>query len=746
MQNNKYTSISRPLCGLLTVVVLAALPLLPSLSQGADLIDFARCDVRVLYVYNDVRTIDWPTLYYLNDEHACRIDLVTLETHTQFHASTKALPNREIYLHHLYVPDDSGAMGMVAAELFEERRPDLVLFAPRGDNVVGDSLRRFLIALPPSDSLLFNILKIYEQCDEEVDLSEQLNLVVLNVREAARRHRERMDREIPKLIGREYQSTIGSRILSHYRPVLTRLTNADTERGFLAGIESFRLEEIIDSLETNGPRKSTWLTQTRRFLLDFAEAARAEGQERVDRLVGGYSSLLELETATESSSRVLGAYVARVIGRAERAALDALGVSWEGRISLRDSPQGPIAKVTLEVSVDGPSDVSLTSVEFQPSREATPTQLDSVPRTIAPHQSYVREYAVHVDPEQLAAGRMDSLVFTTVVEYGRTALRLSHSLPLREIPKLSVRFDPGFIFIPPVAKLEVDRIVSSMVWNVVITKPPDLAGEVHIQLETPRGVFAGAYRTDLDLVAGTIRRMVRIPFSVSNLFEQGIHYPTVSLVVDGQVAAADTGRMRIAKCEVGDSRSIGFLPDSSGLLEDCLNMTEAAVRPLTRRGLMTANLSAYQVIVIGSGTAASYPELPDARDRLEEYVRGGGSLVVLGQDYSWPRGVLPFIVTPSPETIDASDVDVRMADARILNRPQQVVIEDLLAGIGRRREAAAAVVSPSEVALAAGDGAALLSVSRLGEGQMIYCGLPLLELVAELNLESIHLFANILNY
>jgi len=31
-------------------------------------------------------------------------------------------------------------------------------------------------------------------------------------------------------------------------------------------------------------------------------------------------------------------------------------------------------------------------------------------------------------------------------------------------------------------------------------------------------------------------------------------------------------------------------------------------------------------------------------------------------------------------------------------------------------------------------------------GQMIYCGLPLLEMVAQLDLEAIHLVANILNY
>jgi len=57
-----------------------------------------------------------------------------------------------------------------------------------------------------------------------------------------------------------------------------------------------------------------------------------------------------------------------------------------------------------------------------------------------------------------------------------------------------------------------------------------------------------------------------------------------------------------------------------------------------------------------------------------------------------------------------------------------------------------AIVSPAERVFQTSDGAALLSVSRLGMGQMIYCGLPLLEMVAQLDLEAIHLVANILNY
>jgi hypothetical protein len=63
-----------------------------------------------------------------------------------------------------------------------------------------------------------------------------------------------------------------------------------------------------------------------------------------------------------------------------------------------------------------------------------------------------------------------------------------------------------------------------------------------------------------------------------------------------------------------------------------------------------------------------------------------------------------------------------------------------------RDAVAPAVVAPSERVFVTPSGAALLSVSRFGDGQVIFCGLPLLEMVADLNLEAIHLFANILNY
>lgn len=735
----------------LALLVLWLLTARSNVNADAGLIDYALSDVRVLYVYDDAKSIDWPALYYLNDEYGCRLDLVTLESHTQFHATTTSLPRREIYMHHLYVSDDSNAVQMVMDTLFKQRRPDLVIFGPSIESEPMQAFKSHLLALPQSDSLLFNIIKILELIADDRDRTDPANTVVINVREAARRYRQRMDYEIPQLTSSYYTDEIGVGILSHYRMLVSRAGYSANKNDFLAGLETNRLESVIADLTTSGPRAKILQEQARRFRADFEAARRVEGRERVDLLVSGYDAVIDLQDAARSApddplKEALTSFLERTLYRAERAALDAVGIDWEGRITLRDSPHGLKAKVVLALSVDGPSEVDLIAVQFLPPGDTVKVILDSVPRTIVPHQSYVRQYLIDIDAEQIQNVEPDSLTFVTVIKYGRTSLVLSHSLPLKELPKLKVRFDPEFFFVPPVAQLDVDRIVASMAWNIVITKTPDLTGDVHIKLASPRGVFAGAYRTNLSLEEGTVRKMIRIPFSVSNLLEQGIHFPTVSLVIDGQVVAADTGRMRIAACNLNAKRSVAFIPDSTGLLEDCLGMTRAATRPLTERSLMTADLSAYDVLLIGSGAAQSFTRLSDARDRLETYVRNGGSIVTFGQDYRWPHDVLPFMLVPSLEQVPGQDISVLMADAKILNQPYKISVSGLFDSFGSARKVAAAVVSPSEKVLTTPSGAVLLSVSRLGDGQVIYCGLPLFEMIGDLNLQAIHLLANILNY
>jgi len=259
-------------------------------------------------------------------------------------------------------------------------------------------------------------------------------------------------------------------------------------------------------------------------------------------------------------------------------------------------------------------------------------------------------------------------------------------------------------------------------------------------------MFAGAYNQDILLEKGSARQTIRIPFTVSQLFELGIQRATASLSIDDHVIAADTGRVRIAECHVADEIRIGFLSDSSGLLEDVLEMTDAVVSPITDRGLLTGDLNAYDVIVIGSGSFRTYPSFVKIKDRFEDYVRQGGSITILGQPDDWPIGAMAASVTPATELVSHETLKNLIPEARILAQPYKITEKGLLSDFFRQTETTPAIVAPAEKVYVTPSGATLLSVTRLGDGQIIYCGFPVLEMASKLNIEAIHLFANILNY
>jgi hypothetical protein len=708
--------------------------------------------VRVLYVYDDAETIDWPSLYYLNDEYGCRIDLLRFDDHPTFHGRTREITDRQIFAHEYWLDtEDTLAWEKLTAELFAQRRPDVVILGDVAGRDSHEGFVRYLVDLPPLYSSPFNIEKIYARSFDRSDSLLGVKWVNLSSRELASRYRERMDREVPQLFAWFSTDQLDTDRLARYRLIHRRLETQQPDVDFLSGIETLRLVSLLDAALPDGAMKRTYVRNANRYVEHFRSAGLAAGAARVDYMTEGYRYLSSLDEPLriDAGGDPLAEhrpYFHNLLDLAERATLQAVGLEWDSRVDLRDSPHGPRVKLTLAFSVEGPREVTVTRVQYQPYWDSAAVALDTMPRRVGPHQSFVREYLVDIAPEYLQTREASSLAFEVTLKSGNTPLTMTENLSLWEIPGLSVTFEPPYHFVPPVARLEVDRIISSMAWNVRITKPRDFDRTVHLSLETPRGVFAGAYRQDVDLTAGNTGEMIRIPFSVTQLFELGTQHAVVSLSLDDRPAAADTGLIRIASCNIGDTVRIGFLPDTAGALEDILRMTNATHRPLTERTLQVGNLAAYDVILIGSGALRNYPSFRGLRDRLEEYIRWGGSLVVFGQGYDWPDKALPFALVPSLEEVEREDIRHLIDPARILNVIYPIKVNELLSFFENRRRVAAAVLRPSETVLATETGAGLLSVARLGEGQVIYCGLPLTDMIARLNLEAIHLFANIMNY
>jgi hypothetical protein len=278
-----------------------------------------------------------------------------------------------------------------------------------------------------------------------------------------------------------------------------------------------------------------------------------------------------------------------------------------------------------------------------------------------------------------------------------------------------------------------------------VSKPLEFSGKARINLETPPGVFAGAYRQEIQLDKGQGSETMRIPFSISKLFELGIQNMMVSLVVDGRTVSVDTGYLRIAGCHVPDTIKIGLLSDTTGYLEDILRMTDAAWQTMSDRTLEVGDLGAYDVLLVGSGAMKYYPSFRRVRGRIQDFVTNGGTLVVMGQPSSWPSEVLPISLAPTKVMLTGSSIQTANATHDVLKRPTPILVSGLSAYFDRPTPVTAAVVSPCQPILTGPGSEMLLSVSTLGRGKVIYCGLPLVEMIGKLNIEAIHLLANILN-
>lgn len=712
--------------------------------MAAEATKYPLCDLRVLYLYDDPAKIDWAALYYLNDQYGCRIDLATVSAGDVFGATRREIPGNEMFAHTFAVVASSPSrFDSVYARLWPDRRPDIILIGDLDSTGLTSRFAAVTVALKPKAGSLFNIARV-----GRAEFDSSARVITLNAQEVYSDLRERIEREAPQLIGHEHVATPPTRVQSQYQ-IESRIGRGGAD--FVSGLPSLRLAGAIESLVPKGGIREALARKAGNYasLLEIAQTQ--SGKSRLESVVNAYEEITALNAAVRMEPSLAQAaevapYLDELTEKVRQLAVAETGLKWDGRIVVRDSPYGPKIKFVSSMNVAGPATVMISRVSFHPYWDSTVLVVDSSRQSISPHQSYVREYLLDLDSRKLESQKAESLRFSVELEAGRIPLVLSSTLPIWNAPRMTVRFDPPFHFVQPFAALEVDRVVSSMALNVVVEKPLSLAAIARINLETPQGVFAGAYRQDITLEKGQGMEAVRIPFSISKLFELGIQHVVVSMTIDGRTIDADTGLIRIAACQVADTLSIGLLPDTSGTLEDILRMTGARWQPLTDRALEVGDLGAYDLLLIGSGAIRSYPSFRKVRGRIEDYVNGGGTIVVMGQPPDWPSGLLPVSLAPVTVELAGSGIAVVDGSHDLLKRPNPIAISGLSAWFKRPTGVTAAVMSPTRPVLAGPGGEMLLSVSSLGRGEIVYCGLPLSEMIGALNIEAIHLLANILNY
>jgi LmbE family N-acetylglucosaminyl deacetylase len=141
---------------------------------------------------------------------------------------------------------------------------------------------------------------------------------------------------------------------------------------------------------------------------------------------------------------------------------------------------------------------------------------------------------------------------------------------------------------------------------------------------TPDGATTGAY--NIEAVAHSSGRDYKTGW-------QSIGYPGLRPYNQYKLAQLKTRKVDV---KLAAGLRIGYLMGTGDLVPEAIEGLGSPVHLLTAAELVSDDLSAWNVIVIGIRAYSARPELAAAQPRLDEFVRRGGTLIVQYQTGNFP--------------------------------------------------------------------------------------------------------------
>ncbi len=735
-----------------TVAIFFALALLcHATAQSGSLDDAVRaagCDIKAFCPASDPADIQWSALLYLNQTYGVQVYIAVLEKSPAYAAKLTTSTDGQFHLAQIGAGADFAVDSLtdsVLAVLFDGDYPDLAIFgAASSDSSLIASMLSHIRQRAQNDSLAVSTLaQIYARGPKGGPAD-----IVLNDAELYKRFGDKI-----RELSRDFAADGPENYIPEQFRWYTRLSSpvGDASGEFLAGMEPFRLPGLLRDRLADSPERDNVIDRIDSYVSNIQAAEKP--------WVGETERLAYLVSANQDITRVAGRCHPEAMGhlpetglcdrimslrkQAYSALAEAVGIDWEGHLEVRDTPFGKTGKLSLDLTVTGPKEIELSYFKFLP-RNGEAIIIDSISKIIEPHQRFYRDYPIDIGAIDVRPETGDSLLFAVEAIIDRVSLSLY--LPYREFADrdIGLSFLPGYAFLEPFTEGQLTALAQPFDWQLRITKPyaSELTGT--IKLDNPDGIVVGTFDENVFMPVGITSKYVDIHLAAGRSIGYDRRTVKASLVVGGQTVADTDADVRVVRCQIPDTRDIAFVPDPGGRLEDFLRMTRASFQPLTTRGLMRAPLEAYDLIVIGSDAGEYYDILRGTRDRLRNFVDDGGDVIIFGQGFDWPHDLFEFSIYPARTSSD-NRLHFSHQDHSILNFPYEINTETLAAGIPGTTALYPAIIDGGAEIVSAGELGSYLQVVKIGDGYVVYCGLPLFEMAGALDVEAIHLLANILN-
>ena len=270
--------------------------------------------------------------------------------------------------------------------------------------------------------------------------------------------------------------------------------------------------------------------------------------------------------------------------------------------------------------------------------------------------------------------------------------------PVAAVPAISVSIDQQAQYAP--ANRDVDRVLRVTLRSV--DPEPDTATVV---LRLPEGLRADSVRR---IVAFTRYDETReLTFRVRGRLAPGVH--TIAAVAMVGRDTFDLGyqiidydhirrrrayrRSRVAitalDVQVPSALRVAYVPGVSDNVAPALQQLGIPVTVIAPRDIAGADLSRYTAVVVGPRAYETNPALATASQKLLDFARAGGTLVVQYGQYEMTRpGIMPYPITINRphDRVTREDAPVTILDERapVLRGPNRISQQDFTGWVQER--------------------------------------------------------------
>jgi LmbE family N-acetylglucosaminyl deacetylase len=249
--------------------------------------------------------------------------------------------------------------------------------------------------------------------------------------------------------------------------------------------------------------------------------------------------------------------------------------------------------------------------------------------------------------------------------------------------------------------------------------------------------------------AWTIQAIARSAGRVYQTGWQSIGYPGLSPYNLYKPAQLQTRKVDV---KLAPGLRVAYVMGTGDLVPQAIEALGATPHLLTAAELASADLSAWNVIVIGIRAYSARPELAAAQPRLQDFVRRGGTLIVQYQSGNFPAP-LPLSMGRAPERVVDEQAPVKLLQPAhpLLASPNVITAADFDGWVEERGHSFLDTWDPGYTALTetADPGQdpqrGGLLVAHPGKGTYIYVAFALHRQLPELVPGAYRLLANLLS-